>query len=169
MWRRGSCEHLGDGKVGWVGVIQGALASRSSEACALWWLRRVRGGWGCCSTFLKGDVSVLAVYEQQRTGRLSRTVRTVQDRHEPTPQPPGTKPTPLNQACRRFQQQNQIVPYLSATSAINPLICGTSSGILKGFVTTKSIPASMATEICSERAFAVTAITGTCPTILPSS
>jgi hypothetical protein len=43
----------------------------------------------------------------------------------------------------------------------NDCILGTRSGILKGFVTTVSMPASMAMLICSLRALAVMAMTGT--------
>ena len=43
----------------------------------------------------------------------------------------------------------------------NASICGTRSFIVNGFVTTESIPASIAAAICSLRAFAVIAITGT--------
>jgi len=43
----------------------------------------------------------------------------------------------------------------------NASICGTRSFIVNGFVTTESMPASIAAAICSLRAFAVIAITGT--------
>lgn len=50
----------------------------------------------------------------------------------------------------------------------NALIFGNSSGIRNGLLITSSTPASRVEEICSALAFAVTAITGTCLTKLPS-